>query len=85
MLATGPSAAVAQSLYGGGLRDTSRIAASPAGLWADILLQNRQAVLDLVPQWRLSFSEIVQALDAQDRSALVAALDRGAQWRRGFH
>jgi len=84
MLATGPSAAAAQSLYGGGLRDTTRIAASSAELWADILLQNRTAVLDLVPQWRLRFTEIIQALDTEDRTALVSALDRGAQWRRGF-
>ncbi|MFZ9314542.1 MAG: prephenate dehydrogenase [Burkholderiaceae bacterium] len=84
MLATSASATAAQSLYGGGLRDTTRIAASSAELWADILLQNRQSVLDLIPQWNLSFVEITQALDTQDRQALVAALDRGAQWRRGF-
>lgn len=84
MLATGSSASAAQSLYGGGLRDTTRIAASAPELWADIFLQNRSALLELLPQWKLSLSEMVQAIEVEDRDALVSALDRAAQWRRRF-
>ena len=85
LLASGPSAGAAQTLYGGGLRDTTRIAASSADLWADILLQNSRSILDLVPQWDAVMQEITRAIQAQDRPALLSLLNRAAVWRRGFH
>jgi prephenate dehydrogenase len=83
-LASGPSAAAAQTLYGGGLRDTTRIAASSPDLWADILLQNRQAVLALMPQWNAVMQQLTQSLADGDRAALSQMLDHAAEWRRGF-
>jgi prephenate dehydrogenase len=84
LLASGPSAHAAQTLYGGGLRDTTRIAASSPDLWADILLQNRQAVLGLMPQWNAVMQQLSQALADGDRAALSQMLEQAAQWRRGF-
>ena len=84
MLASGPYAAAAQSLHGGGLRDTTRIAGSSAELWSGVLLQNREAVLALMTQYKLSLSELVHALEAKDGQALHQSLDRASQWRRQF-
>lgn len=84
LLAARPSAAAAQTLYGGGLRDTTRIAASSADLWADILLQNRQAILGLMPQWNAVMQQLTQALATGDRAALAHLLECAATWRRGF-
>jgi prephenate dehydrogenase len=84
LLAARPSAAAAQTLYGGGLRDTTRIAASSADLWADILLQNRQAILGLMPEWNAVMQQLTQALATGDRAALAQLLESAATWRRGF-
>jgi len=84
LLSARPSAAAAQTLYGGGLRDTTRIAASSADLWADILLQNRQAILGLMPQWNAVMQQLTQALATGDRAALAQLLESAATWRRGF-
>ncbi|MEK9812235.1 MAG: prephenate dehydrogenase [Bordetella sp.] len=84
MLASGPYAAAAQSLHGGGLRDTTRIAGSSAELWSGIFLENRQALLALMTQYQLSLSELVHALEARDTQALQQSLERASQWRRQF-
>ena len=84
MLASGPYAAAAQSLHGGGLRDTTRIAGSSAELWSGILLENREAVLALMTQYKLSLSELVHALESQDAQALQQSFERASQWRRQF-
>jgi prephenate dehydrogenase len=84
MLASGPYAAAAQSLHGGGLRDTTRIASSSPALWSGILLENREAVLALMTQYRLSLSELVHALEANDAQALSQSLERASQWRHQF-
>lgn len=83
-LARSPLGDAALSLHGGGLRDTTRIAASAPALWADILLDNQAELLRLIPQWRLAMDELVTALEKSDREGLMDCLTEGAQWRRGF-
>lgn len=83
-LARSPMHAAAQSLYGAGLRDTTRIAASDPALWSDILMDNREALLQLLPGWRLALAELTSALEQSDATALEAALREAALWRRGF-
>jgi prephenate dehydrogenase len=84
MLSRSVQASAAQSLHGGGLRDTTRIAGSSPSLWADILLDNRDEVLQLVPQWQLALNEVVSSLQADDRDGLVQILSQASQWRRQF-
>ena len=71
----------ARRFHGAGLRDTTRVGGSPPGLWAGILLDNRDAVLAASRAFRVELGRIEQALAAGDREALVAALARGADWR----
>lgn len=84
MLSRSAQASTAQSLHGGGLRDTTRIAGSSASLWADILLDNRDEVLQLVPQWQLALNEMISVLQTGDRESLVRLLNQASQWRRQF-
>lgn len=83
-LAGQPTASAAQRLHGGGLRDTTRIAASSPALWADILLDNRLEVLALLEPFQAVLSALADALVRGDAEALQASLAPAAAWRHGF-
>lgn len=83
-LAQSPLAAAAQALHGGGLRDTTRIAASSPELWADIFLDNRDCLLDAWSGWNLHLEALRAALEKGDRALLIEMLGRASQWRKGF-
>jgi prephenate dehydrogenase len=77
----GPLAEDARRYHGAGLRDTTRVGGSPPDLWADILLDNREATLAAAQAFRTELDAIERALRDGDRPALEAALARGASWR----
>jgi prephenate dehydrogenase len=77
----GPLADDARRFYGAGLRDTTRVGGSPAGLWAGILLDNAGPALAAAAAFRVELDRIERAIADGDREALVAALARGADWR----
>jgi prephenate dehydrogenase len=83
-LAQGHLAGAAQALHGGGLRDTTRIAASSPELWADIFLDNREALLQSWGDWLLELQALRHAIEANDRELLCELLAQAATWRRGF-
>ncbi len=83
-LAQGHLAGAAQALHGGGLRDTTRIAASSPELWADIFLDNREALLRAWADWSLQLQALHQAIELRDRELLLELLTQAAQWRKGF-
>ncbi|MGE0312580.1 MAG: prephenate dehydrogenase [Lautropia sp.] len=76
------TAARADALIGAGLRDTTRIAASDPGLWADILLQNAGPVLDAARAFGDEIERLERAIRLADRDALVALIGDAARWRR---
>jgi prephenate dehydrogenase len=77
----GPLADDARRYHGAGLRDTTRVGGSPPGLWAGILLDNRDASLAAAASFRAELDRIERALRDGDRAALEGALARGADWR----
>jgi len=79
-----PLAGAAQVLHGGGLRDTTRIAASSPELWADIFIDNREALLASWSDWALQLQAIHQALERSDRALLIELLSTASHWRKGF-
>lgn len=81
-IASGERAEPALRLAGAGLRDTTRVAAAPAALWADILLDNRDAVLDCAHAFERQAQAIAAAVREGDRAALVACFERAGDWRR---
>jgi prephenate dehydrogenase len=78
----GPLADDARRFSGAGLRDTTRVGASSPDLWADILLDNRDASLAAARAFNQELAAIEAALSSGDRAALVEAFARGARWRR---
>ena len=83
-IAAGPRAEAAQRFAGAGLRDTTRIGASSASLWADILIDNRDAVLECAGAFERELRAIADALAAGDRQALADRFEAAARWRRSL-
>ncbi|HUR56916.1 MAG TPA: prephenate dehydrogenase/arogenate dehydrogenase family protein [Opitutaceae bacterium] len=69
---------------GGGLRDTTRIAASDPGLWRSILEQNRDEVLRALRQFQDELHGFQTALANRDYVEVVARLERGKAYRDQF-
>ena len=67
---------------GGGLRDTTRIAASSAALWADILIDNSAAVVTATDQFVDACQALRAAVVAGDRTLLADQIEQAASWRR---
>lgn len=78
LLHGGPDAA---ALAGPGLQDTTRIAASDAELWRDVLALNAAAVAPLVRGLAADLTAVAEALSAGETAAVVELLVRGAHGR----
>jgi prephenate dehydrogenase len=83
-IASSALAGAARALHGGGLRDTTRIAASSPELWADIFLDNREQLLAVWRDLLLEQQTLAKALEDADRSALIELLTKSSHWRKGF-
>jgi prephenate dehydrogenase len=71
--------------YGaGGLRDTTRIAASSAEMWRDIVLTNRDAIVDALGIFRGALDEFEQAIRERDAGRFEAIFNRGRAMREGL-
>jgi prephenate dehydrogenase len=70
------------SEYGaGGLRDTTRIAASSAEMWRDICLTNREAIVAALELFRGSFDKFADAVKRGDGAELMVLFERGRRMR----
>ncbi len=69
---------------GGGLRDTTRIAASDPHLWRSILEQNRDEVLRALGQFQEELHQFQIALANRDYPEVAARLERGKAYRDLF-
>jgi prephenate dehydrogenase len=69
---------------GGGLRDTTRIAASDPQLWRTILEQNRDEVLRALKQFEDELHHFKTALANRDYAEVTSILERGREYRRQF-
>ncbi|MFQ5840096.1 MAG: prephenate dehydrogenase [Candidatus Methylomirabilales bacterium] len=63
----------------GGFRDFTRIAASNPGMWRDILLLNREAILRALTRFRGSLERITEAIAQGDGEAIMAELERARE------
>ena len=75
------------SLAGPGFRDFSRIAASDPAMWRDVLLANREEVLNQGKLFRDALNQLMTAMLSGDGPALEAlirqASERRSAWRIG--
>jgi len=73
-----------RNFAGGGLRDTTRIAASDPALWRTILEQNRDEVLRALRQFQDELQAMQASLANRDWFDVVARLERGKAYRDQF-
>ncbi len=66
----------------GGFKDTTRIAASPAEMWADIALANGPKMLELSASLRGNLAAIESAIQSGDRESLMKMFSAAADFRR---
>ncbi|HVN90440.1 MAG TPA: prephenate dehydrogenase/arogenate dehydrogenase family protein [Candidatus Binataceae bacterium] len=71
----------AASFGAGGLRDTTRIAASSPEMWRDICLTNREAITAALKLFATSFTEFAEAVDTADEKRLMELFARGRKMR----
>ena len=72
-------------LAGGGLRDTTRIAAGDPGLWRAILEENREEVLRAINGLEDELRHFKSALANEDPLRLAQQLERGKHYRDNLH
>ncbi len=63
-------------LASGGLKDTTRIAYSDAGLWADIFLSNRRNILKAIAAFQQELAGIKSAVARKDKKSLLGILKK---------
>ena len=66
---------------GGGLRDTSRVAGGDPQMWAEILLENRKAVVEPLRECASALGHLATLIETGSEDPLVTALE-DAQRRR---
>lgn len=80
--AVGADRDAVMAVAGPGFRDTTRIAASDAELWLDILDGNREAVVVALEAFRSRLDMVATALGRRDATALGDVLRRASSARR---
>ncbi len=66
----------------GGYRDTSRVAASDATMWIDILLTNADAILGTIRDFQFNLDQFAAMLERRDEAGLAAFMARAAAARK---
>ncbi|MEO3945190.1 prephenate dehydrogenase [Gorillibacterium sp. CAU 1737] len=72
------------SLAAGGFRDITRIAASEPVVWRDILLSNRQVVLELLQEWISESKKFVELLEQEDGDGIIDEFSRSRAFRNSI-
>lgn len=70
-----------QTLGGGGLRDTTRIAAGDPELWKQIIEQNRDEILQAITGFEKELNALKTALTRNDSTGILSLLRQGKTYR----
>ncbi|MBK5289578.1 MAG: prephenate dehydrogenase [Acidimicrobiia bacterium] len=76
--------ALMMRLAAGGFRDMTRIAAGHPGIWPDICVANRDAILEALDAYRGSLDGVRALVASGDGDGLLDVLDRGRRARRSL-
>ena len=69
-------------IAGGGYRDTTRIAAGPAAMWREILLENRAALLAGLEDFTTTLEKMRELIDQANSAELELFLERARAIRQ---
>jgi prephenate dehydrogenase len=72
-----------RSLAGPAFEEATRLALCPPGLWADIFLENRDALLPRLRAYRQGLDALEATLVEGDRTTLEQRLEAAREWTRG--
>lgn len=71
-------------LAAGGFRDMTRIAAGHPGIWPDICVANRDAIVAALDGYLAALAQVRDLVHAADRDALLELLERARNARRSL-
>jgi prephenate dehydrogenase len=71
-------------LAAGGFRDMTRIAASDPGIWPDICLANRDAIVAALDEYVGALTRVRSLVDSRDRDGLLDVLQRARRARHNL-
>lgn len=69
------------SLAAGGFRDITRIASSSPVMWRDILLHNKEILLELLERWRHEMEHVKELIDSMDSDGIYAYFKEAKEFR----
>jgi prephenate dehydrogenase len=82
--ASGEEHATLLRLAAGGFRDMTRIAAAHPGIWPDICVANREAIVDVLDDYLDALVRVRALVDEGDRASLLDVLERARAARRSL-
>ncbi|WP_428908927.1 prephenate dehydrogenase [Niallia sp. Krafla_26] len=68
-------------LAAGGFKDITRIASSSPGMWRDILLHNKEVLLEQLKQWQLEMQTVVSLLQSEDGDKIYQYFEEAKRFR----
>lgn len=77
-----PQSEMLLSFAGSGFQDFTRLAASSAAMWKDIMLVNHQSLLSLIDAQQQQLNQLKKILEQKDEAALLTYLNEARQARK---
>ncbi|MEH7012655.1 prephenate dehydrogenase [Neobacillus niacini] len=71
-------------LAAGGFRDITRIASSSPEMWKDILLHNREVLIDLIDKWKEEMDWVKLLLEQENSGEIFHYFQQAKQFRDGL-
>ena len=71
-------------LAAGGFRDITRIASSSPAMWKDILLHNREVLIELIDKWKEEMDEVKELLEQENSDEIFHYFQQAKQYRDGL-
>ncbi|XJZ26040.1 prephenate dehydrogenase [Bacillota bacterium Lsc_1132] len=78
------SQALIPRLAAGGFRDITRIASSSPEMWRDILLENKEVLLELLDQWQKEMDSVKSLLEEESGKKIYQYFQEAKQFRDGL-
>lgn len=72
------------NLAAGGFRDITRIASSSPVMWRDILLHNKETLIELLGKWQHEMDRVKEMIEAKDSNAIYMYFEEAKQFRDGL-